>query len=706
MPMRGQVLFTFYLRGENLPPLTPGLTIMLVAHDKTTGMWSFYRDYKIYGINLKPDGYTPITLPLDAPWAADTHGPELIFQWNEAAPAGTTPAIFVDKAEISTPTFDSPLITQVMPDKIHYKPGDKVTVTTSLVNPLGQPVDLTLNGQESWGITSTRQIFTQKLTLAAGEQKDVSVTYVLGPEEYGREIRVAALVDGKEVSSGRDFFGVSVLPLWVTSGSSGDRSYRPPLGDAGMYVGPGSGADAWRNINYSRRFRHNYCEFFSWSPGDITDQDPQQDPFPGGEGRLTLRSKVAIQQQTAMLKSVGFWPVSYVNGSAWADSGYKLFQQHPEWFLYDANGEVADYEMDGREKFRHIYDYDFDPNTYTHIFFQGVLNHALPQVQQFIANQYIKCGQDMGFSGVRMDVRYLEVYPGERDYTGKIIAETYPEADKISAANVHNVKALVHKVLPDFSFGYNYASPEETKDMRQTFIERCEGGAWMLDEIPCTYQDKTSPYHVWSVYIRRMCSWSDQVRKWGGVYNPYDFARGSMPYQIDLIYSAIFRIICGGHDYGGWYYNSRLPLGDFGAFTTRFSRILMSTDCNWISDLKDEVEVTAPAEIWWKDMCFWNKSEDGKKQLIVHLVNPPKVSEVNENPQSLINPPVHDITVTCAPQAGAKPTAAYLLMSEPMEPTDLNNIQIMKLDMHDAPGGKVSVTVPSVLFWKTVVFQW
>ncbi len=706
MEMRGQVLFTFYLRAENLTPLTPGLKIVLVAHDKQTGQWAFYRETRVYGVNLKPQGYTPITLTLDAPWLADTYGPELIFYW-DAPPEGVVPAMYLDKAEIATPVFEAPLITEVCPDKIRYKPGDKVTVRTSVVNPLAQPVEVAVAGRESWGLTNSRDVFSQKVTLAAGEQKQVTAAYQLGPEEYGREIRVALLVDGKEVSAGRDYFGVSKLPLWVCGGSSGDRSHwAPNTGASSFYVAPASGHDSYRGVQYWKKMRRIYFEFFSWSPGDITDQAPQEDPFAGGEGRLTYRSKQTIIMQNEMFKAAGLWPVSYVNGTAWADSGYRLFQQHPEWFLYDANGEVGGYEMDGREKYRRIHDFDFDPNTYTHIFFQGTLNHALPEVQRFIADQFIAAGKEMGFAGIRMDVRYLEVYPGERDYTGKEIAKTYAEADKISAACVKNIKTLVRKAIPDFTFGYNYASPEEVKDMMETFKERCEGGAWMLDEIPCTYQSPTSPYHIWKTYVRRMTSWGDQVRKWGGVYNPYDFARGSMPYQIDLIYSAIFRIICGGRDYNGWYYNSRLPIGDFGAFTTRFSQLLMSTNLDWIKDLKDEVGVNAPAEVWYKDMCYWNKSDDGKRQLVVHLVNPPKVDKVNENPRSEINAPVRDIQVTCAPAAGAKPVAAYLVMSEPLEPTDLNDLQILKLNLQDAPGGKVSVTVPSVLFWKTVVFQW
>ena len=271
-----------------------------------------------------------------------------------------------------------------------------------------------------------------------------------------------------------------------------------------------------------------------------------------------------------------------------------------------------------------------------------------------MARQFIDCGKVMGFAGVRLDVRYLEVYPGERGFDGREVAATYPEADRISAASVKRIKALVHKELPDFTFGYNYAAPEEVKDMLETFQERCEGGAWMLDELPCTYQEKSSPYHVWKAYVRRMMSWGDQVNKLGGVYNPYDFNRGSMEYPIDLIYSAIFRIICGGRDYGGWYYNSRQPVGDYGAFTTRFSEYLHNANRDWIPELKGEVDVKCAAPLWWQDMCFWTRTSDGRKCLQVNLVNPPKAAEVMENPRSEINPPVRDITVTCAPSEGTE----------------------------------------------------
>ena len=39
-----------------------------------------------------------------------------------------------------------------------------------------------------------------------------------------------------------------------------------------------------RAVKFWKRMRRMYFEFFSWSPGDISDLAPTEDPFPGGEG--------------------------------------------------------------------------------------------------------------------------------------------------------------------------------------------------------------------------------------------------------------------------------------------------------------------------------------------------------------------------------------------------------------------------------------
>ncbi len=705
MSMQGRCRLTLSVRGEGLPPISDGVAVTFVAHDKQTGQWAASRESRLYGSHLRPGGYVPVTFPdLELPLTPDTYGPEIIIACKPESP-GLTPVLLLDRAQIAVEQFTGPIIAAMGVDKVHYFPQETVTCQVTVANPTGEGCEVTVAGDELSGLDTGNQVFSVPATLGAGEQKTVPARYTLGPAEYGRELRVRLLRNGKVVDTASDYFGVSRLPLWVCAGNGYDGSFHTGDRHSMFYVSPAAGQQSRQAVQFWQRRHKTYWEFFSWAPGDIADLSPAEDPFPGGEGRLTYRSRETLRQQTAMIAAAGMWPVSYVNGTAWADAGYKLFQRHPEWFLYDANGEVAVYDMAKREKYRHKDDFDFDPNTYTGVYFQGVLNHSLPEVQDFIARQFIRCGKEMGFKGVRLDVRYLEVYPGERDFAGKEVAPGYAEADRISAAAVKRVKALVHQELPDFTFGYNYASPEETKDMRQTFIERCEGGAWMLDEICCTYQEKTSPYHLWQPYLRRLVSWGDQVRKWGGVYNPYDFRRYGGKYMVDRVYSSIFRLICSGRDYMGWTHNSRLPFGDLGAFATRFSEVLFGAQLEWIADVKGEVAVSATAPLWWQDTCLWNRSSAGRRQLIVHLINPPRSAEVEENPTSQLNPPVRDITVVCASSGGQAPRAAYLLTAEPMELWEQSQVQAIELALKPAGDGKTAVTVPSVLLWKMVVFE-
>ena len=264
MEMRGQALFTLWLRAENLPPLTPGFVLTLVAHDKQTGLWACNRQTRVYGVNLLTQGYTPITLALDVPWTAETYGPEVILQWDKP-PDGVAPVMYLDKAEIAVPVFEAPRVLDVSPTKIRYQPRELVTVLTDLVNPTATLFEGTLVGEEIRAADTRREVFRENLRLAAGELRQVTSSYSLGPEEYGREIQVRLLAAGQEVASGRDFFAVSKLPLWVAGGASGDRSYWAGNSGAGsFYVGPASGQDSWRGVQYWRKMRRIYFEF---SPG-------------------------------------------------------------------------------------------------------------------------------------------------------------------------------------------------------------------------------------------------------------------------------------------------------------------------------------------------------------------------------------------------------------------------------------------------------
>lgn len=703
--MQGKTLLTLNLKGENFLDLSNGPKVLFYLHRKNpqqrTGDTTI-----IQGFRLVPESYTPVSISVDAGSSPAEMSVEIIFRWDNPPEKYDKPlAVLLDKIEISTSKSDAPRIISVEPVKPRFSTKDKAATAVTVANPSAVDASFDLIGIDKFGISDNAEAFKQQVTLKPGETKTVKVEWNHGKKLYGHELTVELQRDGKTLDTGSGLFTVFDQPLWLSTGNSYDYGNDVQDMHSIFYVVPATFQESQRSVNFWRKNSPGleFFEFFSWSPGDISDLAPAEELFIGGEGRCWYRSKALIKKQIEMLREAGMWPVTYVNGTCWADSGYKLFARHPEWFIYDSNGEVGHYEMDIREMYRHVHDPSFDPSKYPGIFFQGCLNHALPEVQEYIAAQYIKCAKEMGFKGVRMDVRYLEVHPGERDFTGKEIAPTHAEADRISAAAVKRVKELVHREIPDFTFGYNYASPEEVRDMPLTMKERCEGGGWMLDEVICSYQEPNSPYHKWDAFAKRMTSWGDNVKKLGGIYQPFDLRRNGAKFAVDKVYSSIFRLIGGGRPNNGWYCNSSLPFGDMGRLSTRYGELFYGLNREWIPEPGNLLDVKSAAPVMWKDMVFTNKTEKGK-QLIVNLVNPPKTA-IEENPLSEMPPPVANIYVSAGQLDGKSPTAAYLLCAEAAMRGQETKLTMKPLELKK--GGKgASVVVPELIAWKMVVFQY
>jgi len=670
--LQGKCFLTLYVRGEGMLPLTHGVNLNVIAQNRKAGRWAYNAPSNIYGVNLKPQGYTAVTLTLPVSPMAAAYPVEILIRAPEA-PKGVPMAMLLDRAEIRSQVLDAPVIADLRVAKIHYRPTETVSATVTLVNPAGKDFAGTLAGREHLGLTGKRDAFSQPVQIKSGATRKVTVAWKLGPEEYGREIVVELRRNDKAVATASKRFSVSKTP---------------------RYLSVRGGA--------CERF-----ELWDWAPGDLAELTPTESVFCSGQGAMFYRSKEGMKQRIADLVKRGYWPESYVNGTAYGIAGYRLFARRPEWFLFSGRGEVSGYNMRARESFRgrHFVDYDRKKGRAAYLF-QGVLNHSLPEVQEFIANQLITCAKVMGIKGVRFDVRHLGVHVGERDFRGREIVKTQEEADRMSAGIIRRVKAMVRKECPTFTFGYNYCAPEENKDWPLTWKERCADGGWMLDELAMVYRRPSSPYCIWSAYARRMTSWGDSVSKLGGIYSPYNFDRGTNVKVADNIYGSIFRLIGGGRTYyQPPYANSRLPHGDLAWFATRYSECLFGRQRDWLPKINGEVDVRAKMPVWWKDMVFWNRDSRGRRQLIVHLVNPPFAPEIDANPLSKINPPVRDVEVLCAPVKGKPPVRACLLMCEPMEFAATAEIKAMELPMEAAANGRVSVTVPGVLFWKIVVFE-
>jgi hypothetical protein len=200
-----------------------------------------------------------------------------------------------------------------------------------------------------------------------------------------------------------------------------------------------------------------------------------------------------------------------------------------------------------------------------------------------------------------------------------------------------------------------------------------------------------------------MTSWGDNVKRLGGIYQPFDLRRNGGKFTVDRLYSSIFRLIGGGRPNGGWYLNSSIPFGDMGRLSTRYGELFYGLTREWVSEPGNLVDVKAAAPVMWKDMVFTNKTDKGK-QLIVNLVNPPKTA-IEENPLSEMPAPVSNINVSAGQLDGKSPTGAYLLFAEAERRGQDATLTMKPLELKKSGKG-ASVVVPELIAWKMVVFQY
>ncbi|HEY3418212.1 MAG TPA: hypothetical protein VGM23_15145, partial [Armatimonadota bacterium] len=348
--LQGKALFTFYVRGENLPPISHGMSVTLVAHDPETRNWAYQTQTVIYGINLQPDGYTAITLPLDVAVTATTYPYLSVLFRAPAPPEGVAPALYLDRMEVRSQTYTAPIITSTAATRPRFAPNGTATVRVTLANPTDRDFTGTLAGEERWNYIDHRPTFTQPVALQAGETREVTANWQLGPEEYGREIAVELRAGNTVADRGSALFSVSRTPNWLSvSGGAEER-----------------------------------LEYWDWSPSDLANLAPTEPVFCSSWDIMMYRGTAREKKIIADHQAKGRWVESYILGTPISDGGYRLFAAHPDWFLYDAHGELSNYNMQMRERYQQRHLVDFNPHTASTMFFLGALNHSLPAVQEYI----------------------------------------------------------------------------------------------------------------------------------------------------------------------------------------------------------------------------------------------------------------------------------------------------------------------------------
>jgi len=167
-----------------------------------------------------------------------------------------------------------------------------------------------------------------------------------------------------------------------------------------------------------------------------------------------------------------------------------------------------------------------------------------------------------------------------------------------------------------------------------------------------------------------------------------------------------FHMLAGGRTYpAGFYKNDSALAGDMSLLALRYNNVYSGMGLHLQPKTQKRITVTAPDTVWWREYVFTNKDLAGRDQDIVHLLNGPLVMSGEKNPESKMRPPVGPIRVRSKGRNGKMPTKAWLVMAEALTPSDPPRVQAVPLAIKSAAGEAV-VTVPALLYFKSVVFEY
>ena len=318
------------------------------------------------------------------------------------------------------------IVERVTPDRVLYSTNQTARAVVWVRNDGGYPVTGKLVARELRGLDATRNVASIDVRLAAGEQKkDISFSWNVGPEMYGRELRVGLVIDGEVVSSASEFYQVADQWLRVNIISNW-----PP--------GEGLPQDLGLFETYSNCGMH-----FAWAPCDFSELTPEVDRWFSGQTNYD-RSTKTMQEQVKAAHAKGNRFFTYAKYTYCGPQGFEFARQHPEWILRDKDGSFYNYKtpLSPLDLAR--------PVTEKQPFWQfGVVDFTAIPAVEYGAREILASAKRYGWDGVMFDGHFL-VHDG---YSWDGTAVT--DGDKLTTRNVRLCRDIIRKELPNFAFWYN-----------------------------------------------------------------------------------------------------------------------------------------------------------------------------------------------------------------------------------------------------------
>jgi len=583
---------------------------------------------------------------------------------------------------------DQLTITRVLPDKLLYNTGEKVSVAVTVSNPTATEQTGEVRAKLEWEMDEGVSLGNQTVTIKPKEEKTLNFDWkskqVLGAGAYAELVQ-----DGKVISAAHDFFNVV------------DRSdsMRVSLQSAISNISP----TAINRANYI-----NHYEVVGWGGGTINGMNPQrlhpgEAGWPGNYCWVTPKNLKELCHNPDGIKILAY-VISYIHQI----SGERISVREPDRFLFDADGTIG------------VMGFDLESDAIFHrmprepgMILAGTYTVSPDWTQDrnlyFWADEMLKSAKEFGWAGVRFDGGPEFIAPESIEYYDSK-GRRFTLAEKLASSKETNAKfkKYIKSKSPDFLLYYNGEPSLDKVTTAAALPELASGGSVVGSEVTRHMVTSGNPYNRWDELYERFALNVELCRKDGGYYSaiiaPPHMHMG--PESTHLAYATLFAtgtqpwfgmVPTPKHsDPASAYIKTGEITVPYYKTMTRYSSLFFGHGLTRVPEPEKSITVTPPGdrEIWWKRNVQTRTTLGGKKLLIMSFLNKPP-TETNLGTKQTLPAPIENFTVSFKPIDGKLPAKIWNI--QPWPDTVTTELPIKK------EGENVVVTIPRLDYASVLV---
>ncbi|MBB76878.1 MAG: hypothetical protein CMJ75_20425 [Planctomycetaceae bacterium] len=534
-------------------------------------------------------------------------------------------------------------ITDVRSNKLRYNEYEPANTIATLVNQTAGTVTGVVRAKMIVDLGAVRPLAEeQSFTIKSGETRKWRFTYNVGPETYGRAIEVEFVDDqGKRLDRWQEYYAVAREFFRVHQ-----HSYQVK-------------AKYWAEDPHI--FYFNQTHYFAHEPTGLGAEPFDAEIYITGQTGYRINQKFR-KAQMAFNKAQGILSTFYVIGAFDGQMGYEQARQHPEFLLYDPNGQPAvdtlyggypnpmelasPLEVGPKRKTMKIKSYlDREIQPWQHV----NMNMARVDAVLYAINRIKAYAKSWGFGGVYWD-GCLGVWAGF-DFEGKrnVPSGKYEDYVDLNARNHRLWNKILKADDPYFGTWMNWGLEGATGDFakrhgitiwRGTGVEddprddniRAATDAknvMLLDE-----HQSFSGDDYRKLLRDRLRSRDHYVQKYGASHI-IGYANSAVDLQEPgatkwgwPAWNHVMSLLIATQSHLA---SSFVPSHRPGMqFMTRYSRFIWARDIRAVAPqvVEQDLQLQAGEELWWKRLVYQRKTATGR-DVIIHLVRVPPTPKVD-----------------------------------------------------------------------------